>query len=309
MSAIWRSLLRDERGFVITAELVLISTVLVLGLVAALSAVKVAIAGELGDVAGAIGSLNQSYYAHGFQGCRSRVYGSSFLDEADSSDELKADFATGAQVAPAAGGAVAVNAGCTTAPCNPPCMPPCSTPCQTPCVGCDAVLPGSIAAPCGTPCETPCGHAAGPCGVAGVAPCGAAPCGGGYGGYGPYGGGCGSTYQVIEGWSRFGQSVPPVVCPPGPGPFTGTDPFAPGVVSRQNMYLQGISYGGVCAPPVSPAHLEAAHPQAPPQHSVPLPQAPCVTSTASPCDSHLNESCANESLLPILSPDVAGVVY
>jgi len=281
MSATWRSLLRDERGFVISAELVLISTVLVLGLAVALSAVKTALAGELSDVAGAIGKANQTYYTHGFHGHGSRVYGSAFLDEEDSSDELKADFATGIQdckatvlatpqascTTPPCANPPCANPPCPNAPCNSPCPtpcnPPCASPCPQPCNGCETQLPAppimpaevNGGTPCASPCQTPCGA---PCGAAVAAPCGspcstpvAAPYGDGlYGGV-TYGSprGCGSTWQVIEGWSRFGQSVPSVICPPGPGPFTGTDPFAPGVVSPKNMYLEGISYRGVCAPP------------------------------------------------------------
>jgi Flp pilus assembly pilin Flp len=307
MSATWRSLLRDERGFVITAELVLISTILVLGLVAALSAVKTALAAELSDVAGAIGSLNQSYYTHGFHGCGSRVVGSSFLDQADSSDELKADFATGLQSCPPVIASVKTDCrtpGCA-APCNPPCNPPCTNP---PCNGCGTTLQPPtglpIEAPCGTPCNTPCGTAiaapcGSPCATAGAAPCGGTPCGGSPcasapcgtapcgAGYGGSSGGCGgSSYLLIDGWSRFGASVPPVVCPPGPGPFTGTDPFAPGVVSPQNMLLQGISYGGVCAPPAAPPQLEAPpRLPAPPQAAAapqPCPQPPV---TAACCES------------------------
>lgn len=288
MSATWRSLLRDERGFVITAELVLISTVLVLGLVAALSAVQTSLAGELSDVANSIGSLNQSYYTHGFHGCGSCVPGSSFLDQADSSDEEKADFAVG--VEPCARVVGAVKTGCATPPCAPPCNPPCAppcnppcaTPCAPPCAGCEPTLPappvmpmeapvgtpcGSpCGTPCGTPCETPCSSPSGtpcgsPCGSPCGTPCGSAPCGTPVAapcGSAPYGGGCsssyggyGSSYQVIDNWARFGSSVPPIVCPPGPRPFTGTDPYAPGAVSLQNMLEQGISYGGVCAPPAA----------------------------------------------------------
>lgn len=268
MSLIWRSLLRDERGFVITAELVLISSVLVLGLVVALNTVKTAIAGELGDVASAIGSLNQSYYTHGFHGCAatngaasSRTYGSAFLDKADSTDEQEADFATGLN------GVCTASAG-VKAPCNTPNCPgtaavPCGTGCGTPCG----------AAPCGsTPCgAAPCGAA--PCATSGCgsAPCGAiaVPCGSGCGG------GCGQG--MVTSGCGCGTSVPPVVCPPGPGPFTGTDPFAPGAVSPQNMLLQGISYGGVCAPPVAPRIQPAAEVQRPvPAPALPMPPQPAV---------------------------------
>jgi hypothetical protein len=274
MSATWRSLLRDERGFVISAELVLISTVLVLGLAVALSAVKTALAGELSDVAGAIGKVNQTYYTHGFHGHGSRVYGSAFLDEEDSSDELKADFATGIQDCKATALATTptncptppcVNPPCANPPCATPCSSPCASPCPAPCNGCGPQLPAPgmpVGVADGTPCGSPCGT---PCGASVAAPYGT-PCStqvaAGYGA--PYGlrpgcgsGGSGSSYQVIEGWSRFGVSVPSVICPPGPGPFTGTDPFAPGAVSPKNMYLQGISYGGVCAPPAAPDALPA----------------------------------------------------
>lgn len=98
MSTIWRALYSDERGFVLTAELIIISTVLVLGLITAFACVQASVVAELKDVGGAIGSLNQSYAYGGMKGCqswcglRSRTYGSSFLDAADSSEELRADF-------------------------------------------------------------------------------------------------------------------------------------------------------------------------------------------------------------------------
>jgi hypothetical protein len=98
MFPVWRALYSDERGFVLTAELIIISTVLVLGLITAFACVQASVVAELKDVGGAIGSLNQSYVYGGMKGCqswcglRSRTYGSSFLDTADSSEELRADF-------------------------------------------------------------------------------------------------------------------------------------------------------------------------------------------------------------------------
>lgn len=61
----------DQSGFVLTAELVLVSTFLVLGLIVGLSAVQSALVGELNDVGDAIGSLNQSYSYQGFTGRKS----------------------------------------------------------------------------------------------------------------------------------------------------------------------------------------------------------------------------------------------
>lgn len=234
MSAIWRSLLRDERGFVITAELVLISTVLILGLVAALSAVKVAIAGELGEVAGSIGSLNQSYYTNGFHGGRSlsgvvhaRTYGSAFLDREDSTDEQEADFATATGTSSTTHVVVTPKAPCNAPACVNP-RPSCSTP--------GYVVPFPVPFVPFVPA--------------------------------PFFG------------SSFATSVPPVICPPGPGPFTGTDPFAPGAVSPQNMLLQGVSYDGVCAPPSAPSPpTQSPAAQSP---STPCPMVPCPTTIQTP---------------------------
>ena len=314
MSAIGRSLLRDERGFVISAELILISTVLVLGLVVALNAVKVAVAGELTDVAGAIGSLNQSYYTHGFHGrsanggVKSRTYGSAFLDREDSTDEQEADFVT------------SVNTSCTTTAACPPAAPCVETPCATPpCEGTPVLPPapcgptpcGSVpcgTSPCGsTPCDTPCSTSNPPCGNGcghsfSVGPCGTrtSPCGGS----GSPCGGCGGGGADVRVWSGYGMSVPPVICPPGPAPFTGTDPFAPGAVSPENMLLQGISYGGVCAPPVAPPAVEI--PQAAPDCPPPSPPAagcpPVIPAAAACCEPQ--SSGMTEAPLPILAPAV-----
>lgn len=61
-----RSLLADDSGFIISAELVLVATILVIGVIVGLSEVQHAVVGELNDVADAIGSANQSYSYSGF---------------------------------------------------------------------------------------------------------------------------------------------------------------------------------------------------------------------------------------------------
>ncbi len=76
---------QDEQGFVISAELILVSTLLVIGLITGLTCLQKAVNSELADVAGAIGSLNQSYCFSGFSAsspwcCKSRTTGSSFVD-------------------------------------------------------------------------------------------------------------------------------------------------------------------------------------------------------------------------------------
>ena len=59
-------LMQDETGFIISAELVLVATLPVIGVIVGLSEVHHAVVGELNDVADAIGSANQSYGYSGF---------------------------------------------------------------------------------------------------------------------------------------------------------------------------------------------------------------------------------------------------
>lgn len=84
-------LLLDEGGFVVSAELVLVCTMLVVGLIVGLSEVQHAIVGELNDVGEAIGSLNQSFSFSGFSkhdkgGCHAFSRGSMFMDRKDDCD-------------------------------------------------------------------------------------------------------------------------------------------------------------------------------------------------------------------------------
>lgn len=89
-----RQFWHDQSGFVLTAELVLISTLLVLGLIVGLSEVQTAVVGELADVGTAIGSLNQSYSYRGMisqstffgWGVKAYTAGSAFNDLRDECD-------------------------------------------------------------------------------------------------------------------------------------------------------------------------------------------------------------------------------
>lgn len=56
-----RKLWNDEGGFIISAELVLIATIVVIGLIVGLTSLRNQIVQELVDVGQAIGSLSQSY--------------------------------------------------------------------------------------------------------------------------------------------------------------------------------------------------------------------------------------------------------
>ena len=86
-------ILNDETGFIISSELVLVSTMLVIGLIVGLSEVQHAVNSELNDVADAIGSLNQSYCFSGFSkpnqfkgGVAAYTRGSIFFDGQDECD-------------------------------------------------------------------------------------------------------------------------------------------------------------------------------------------------------------------------------
>jgi Flp pilus assembly pilin Flp len=87
-----RQLLNDEAGFIVSAELVLVATILVLGMIVGLSQVQHAVVEELNDVAHAIGALNQSYEYTGFSSEKANgaikavTFGSSFEDHQDTCD-------------------------------------------------------------------------------------------------------------------------------------------------------------------------------------------------------------------------------
>ena len=87
-----KNLMNDEAGVILSAEMVLVLTICVLGVIVGLSHVVMAVNQELSDVAQAIGSLNQSYSFTGFTCCRkhgcytSQTHGSFFNDGPDDCD-------------------------------------------------------------------------------------------------------------------------------------------------------------------------------------------------------------------------------
>jgi hypothetical protein len=58
----------DEAGFIVSAELILISTIATLAIVVGLAEVSLAVNQELGDVAGAFGYVNQGFRYQGLTG-------------------------------------------------------------------------------------------------------------------------------------------------------------------------------------------------------------------------------------------------
>ena len=91
-------LLRDEGGFIVSAELVLVATLLVIGMLVGLSEVQHAVVSELNDVADAIGSVNQSFCVSGFSKkdfchVHAKTFGSAFFDSMDDCDNNQCDLA------------------------------------------------------------------------------------------------------------------------------------------------------------------------------------------------------------------------
>ncbi len=87
LSRFWR----DEAGFVISSELVLVATILVIGLISGLTSVRDQVVQELGDTALAVAQVNQSYTYAGTTGHTAVTAGSVFTDETDFCDTNNAD--------------------------------------------------------------------------------------------------------------------------------------------------------------------------------------------------------------------------
>ncbi len=98
MSTLFQALMSDECGFVVSAELVLVATILVIGMIVGLAEIQSALVAELNVVADAIGSVNQSFFTTGFSAekgygqVKSQPYGSSFEDVRDECDGNQCDL-------------------------------------------------------------------------------------------------------------------------------------------------------------------------------------------------------------------------
>lgn len=86
MTRILTALHQDETGFIISAELVLISTIAVVGMVVGLAEVAYGVNEELEDVGSAVGQIQQSYCISGTCGHKAHVCGSEFCDVFDYCD-------------------------------------------------------------------------------------------------------------------------------------------------------------------------------------------------------------------------------
>ena len=83
---IFTALKNDENGFIVSAEIVLVGTILVLGVIVGLTEMSYGIYEELEDLGSAIGGINQTYYYTLASGKKGTVVGSTFLDFVDECD-------------------------------------------------------------------------------------------------------------------------------------------------------------------------------------------------------------------------------
>ena len=88
-----KNLWKDECGVVLSAEVVLIGTILVIGMMVGLVELQVAVVGELSDVGDAIGNFDQSYVASGLVSykrsqhrIKAHTSGSRYVDRPDECD-------------------------------------------------------------------------------------------------------------------------------------------------------------------------------------------------------------------------------
>ncbi len=86
MKTLFTKLISDEAGFIVSAELILVSTIAVLSMVVGLSEVAHAVNQELEDVASAFGATNQYVEYSGTSGHQGSVSGSCFHDTEDFCD-------------------------------------------------------------------------------------------------------------------------------------------------------------------------------------------------------------------------------
>lgn len=83
----FNALLNDENGFIVSAELIIIATIVVLAMAVGLSEVSFSVNNELEDVGSAVDTMNQSFYANGVQSVgKGGTAGSGFEDFADNCD-------------------------------------------------------------------------------------------------------------------------------------------------------------------------------------------------------------------------------
>ena len=83
MQALMTKLMNDEAGFIVSAELVLVATICVLGMIVGLSELAWNVNEELEDVGAAFNCVDQSYHTQGAWGHKGGNTGFRFNDHVD----------------------------------------------------------------------------------------------------------------------------------------------------------------------------------------------------------------------------------
>jgi len=87
-----KTLWNDEAGVILSAEIVLVATILVLGMIVGLVELQCSIVAELSDLSSAFGNFSQSYETSGFGSSKgggqfkARTFGAAYTDRADTCD-------------------------------------------------------------------------------------------------------------------------------------------------------------------------------------------------------------------------------
>jgi Flp pilus assembly pilin Flp len=84
MRNVMKKLWQDDAGWIISVEMILIFTIVSLGLIVGLTALRNALVDELTEVANAITAIEQCYSWSGLSNCSSSVCGSAATDKAGS---------------------------------------------------------------------------------------------------------------------------------------------------------------------------------------------------------------------------------
>ena len=86
MNGLLAKLCADEAGFIVSVELVLLATIVLIGLLTGMTAIRDAVISEMSDVAGSVQDLNQGYRVYGVRGHSASTAGMDWLDFRDFCD-------------------------------------------------------------------------------------------------------------------------------------------------------------------------------------------------------------------------------
>ena len=86
MNRLLNRLWSDEAGLVLSAELVFMASIVVIGMIVGLSAARDGVTSELSDVGSAVTEYNQGYLVNGITGHGAAIAGTQFSDNTDYCD-------------------------------------------------------------------------------------------------------------------------------------------------------------------------------------------------------------------------------